>query len=78
MSGTVLDVAREVAAEIAAASPTSIRLSLDAIAETAAIADEVEAVRVEPHAMAELLVSQDTMEGVMAFLEKREPRWRNR
>ena len=76
--GRALDAARELAAEIVAVSPTSVRLSLEAIEETRGIADVVEAARHETDAMDQLLISEDTLEGVMAFAEKRTPHWRNR
>ncbi len=77
-AGTVLEAARELAAEITAVSPTSVRLSLQAVDDVRHVADEVDAVRAESDAMDQLLVSQDTMEGVLAFVEKRPPVWRNR
>ena len=77
-AGGALAAARELAAEITAVSPTSVRLSLQAIEDTRHLADDVEAVRRETDALDQLLISQDTMEGVMAFAEKRAPRWLNR
>ncbi|RCW38827.1 acetyl-CoA C-acetyltransferase [Halopolyspora algeriensis] len=77
-AGAALDGARELAAEILESSPTSTRLSLQVMAETEGIADTLEAVRHDSSALDELMVSEDTIEGVTAFAEKRKPRWRNR
>ena len=46
--------------------------------ETAGIADTVDAVAHPSPALDELMVSEDSVEGVTAFAEKRRPRWRNR
>ncbi|MGD9988179.1 acetyl-CoA acetyltransferase [Pseudonocardia sp.] len=77
-AGGALAAARELAAEILAVSPTSVRVSLQVMQETQAIADIRAAVQHRSAAVDELLVSEDMIEGVQAFAEKREPRWRNR
>ncbi len=77
-AGEALEAARALAAEIIAVSPTSVRLSLQTIEDTRGIADEIDAVRHDTDALDQLLISQDTMEGIMAFAEKRPPRWLNR
>lgn len=76
--GTVLEAARELAARIAAVSPTSVRISLEVMEQTRGIADDVEAARHETDALDQLLISEDTLEGIMAFAEKRPPQWKNR
>jgi acetyl-CoA C-acetyltransferase len=76
--GGALAAARGLAAEIVGVSPTSVRLSLEVMAATRGIADPVEAARHETDAMDQLLISEDTLEGIMAFGEKRQPVWRNR
>lgn len=77
-AGGALEAARELAAQIIAVSPTSVRLSLEVIDETSGIADPVEAARHETDAMDQLLISEDPLEGIMAFAEKRAPQWKNR
>ncbi|MGJ9421235.1 acetyl-CoA acetyltransferase [Aeromicrobium sp. CF3.5] len=76
-AGGTMAAARALAAEIIAVSPTSVRLSLQTIEDTRGIADEIDAVRHDTDALDQLLVSQDTMEGILAFAEKRPPQWRN-
>ncbi|MFT3714508.1 MAG: acetyl-CoA acetyltransferase [Gordonia sp. (in: high G+C Gram-positive bacteria)] len=77
-AGGVLDLAREVARQILAASPTSIRESIAVMADSDAQPDTVEAVRDSISVLDRVLVSQDTTEGILAFLQKREPRWTGR
>ena len=77
-AGRALEGARELAAEILEGSPTSVRVSLRIMAETQAIPDVVDAVDHPSRALDELMVSEDAVEGVRAFAEKRRPRWRNR
>ncbi|TQM01861.1 acetyl-CoA acetyltransferase [Pseudonocardia kunmingensis] len=77
-AGTALAGARELAAEILASSPTSVRTSLQIMAETDGIPDTVEAAAHPSPALDDLLVSADVAEGVAAFAEKRHPRWHNR
>lgn len=77
-AGTALDGARELAAEILDGSPTSTRVSLRIMNETAGIADTVDAVSDPSPALDELMLSEDTVEGMTAFAQKRKPHWRNR
>jgi acetyl-CoA C-acetyltransferase len=77
-AGQALDGARELAARILEGSPTSVRISLALMAETQGIADTVEAVRHRTPLFDELMTSEDALEGMTAFAEKRRPRWRNR
>ncbi len=76
--GQALEGARELAAQILAGSPTSVRLSLALMAETAGMADAVDAVRHRSGLVDELLGTADAQEGPTAFAEKRPPDWRNR
>lgn len=77
-AGSALDSARELAAEILTASPTSVRASLQIMNETAAITDAVDAVEHPTQALDDLMVSEDMLEGLLAFGAKRSPRWTNR
>lgn len=77
-AGKALEAARALAAEILEGSPTSVRLSLEAMREADGIADTVAAVRAPSGAIDELITSEDMAEGMAAFAEKRAPQWRNR
>jgi acetyl-CoA C-acetyltransferase len=77
-AGGALDGARALAAEILDSSPTSVRISLRIMAETQAFTDTIDAVSYHSGALDELMLSQDAMEGVAAFVAKRKPQWRNR
>ncbi|MDQ2797024.1 MAG: acetyl-CoA acetyltransferase [Actinomycetota bacterium] len=77
-AGTALDGARALAAEILEASPTSVRLSLQMMAEAAEFADPMDAIDTPSSALDALIGSQDLLEGMLAFGEKRKPVWRNR
>lgn len=76
--GTALAAARELAAQIIEASPTSVRLSLQIMEETSRFAAEVEAAQFRSPAIDEILASEDMREGVAAFTQKRRPVWKNR
>jgi len=77
-AGGALAGARALADEILAGSPTSVRASLRIMAETDGIADTVDAVTHPSGALDELMASEDVIEGVTAFAQKRPPTWRNR
>jgi acetyl-CoA C-acetyltransferase len=77
-AGGALTGARALAEEILAGSPTSVRASLRIMAETDGITDTVDAVTHPSGALDELMVSEDMIEGLTAFTQKRPPRWRNR
>ena len=57
---------------------TSVRASLQVINETDGIADVLEAVNHPSSAYDDVMLSEDMIEGVTAFSQKRPPRWRNR
>jgi acetyl-CoA C-acetyltransferase len=76
--GKALVVARELAGEILQNSPTSVRASLTLMSEGAKVADVVAAVNQRSDALEDLLMSEDSMEGITAFAQKRIPQWKNR
>lgn len=75
-AGGALDAARELAARVVAGSPSSVRLSLRAMQLADEVPDTVDAVERAEDVLDDLLVSADTWEGVLAFVEKRPPRWK--
>ncbi|HYY10608.1 MAG TPA: enoyl-CoA hydratase-related protein, partial [Kineosporiaceae bacterium] len=77
-AGKALDGARDLAARILEGSPTSVRISLGVMAETEGIADTVDAVRHRSPLFDELMTSEDALEGMTAFAQKRPPQWHNR
>ena len=76
--GEALDGARALAARILAGSPTSVRISLGLMAEAAGVPDAVDAVCRRSRLVDELLATEDAVEGITAFAQKRPPVWRNR
>ncbi|MFZ2512189.1 MAG: acetyl-CoA acetyltransferase [Gordonia sp. (in: high G+C Gram-positive bacteria)] len=76
--GQALDLAREMAAEVLAASPSSVAESIAVMADSEAIGDTVTAVRESLSVLDRVLVSADTREGILAFLQRRKPRWTGR
>ena len=77
-AGGALTGARELAAEILDGSPTSVRISLRVMEETRGIPDVIDAVTYHSPALDDLMISEDAIEGLTAFAQKRKPRWRNR
>ncbi|WGL54010.1 acetyl-CoA acetyltransferase [Nocardioides sp. BP30] len=76
--GTALQGARALAAEILEGSPTSVRTTLRLMTDTAAEPDVTAAVNAPSAAVDALLMSEDAVEGMTAFAQKRSPRWVNR
>jgi acetyl-CoA C-acetyltransferase len=77
-AGQAVAAARELAADIAAVSPTSVRVSLKMMDEAAAVTDTNAAAAAYSHAADEITTSDDSHEGMTAFAEKRAPQWLNR
>ncbi|MFB4302401.1 hypothetical protein [Actinomadura sp. NTSP31] len=46
--------------------------------ETAGIADPVDAIETSSPVLDELMTTEDAVEGLTAFAQKRSPNWRNR
>jgi acetyl-CoA C-acetyltransferase len=76
-AGQALEVARALASEILEGSPTSVRLSLSLMNQTDGIADTVDAVTAPTDVLDQLLTSADAIEGITAFVTKRQPQWKN-
>lgn len=75
--GQALAAARELAAEILDASPTSVRLSLKLMEQTQGIPNTVDAATPPTDIVDELMISADAIEGMTAFAMKRKPQWKN-
>ena len=76
--GKALEAARELASEILAVSPTSVRVSLKAMKAGDVITGALDAIDAGDEAIDDLTLSADMLEGMRAFAEKRKPEWRNR
>lgn len=75
--GTALDAALVLAESICANSPLAVRESLGIINQANEAADEL-AWRLSTEAAARVRASEDSREGIAAFLDKRAPVWRGR
>jgi len=77
--GEALVEARKLADEITSVSPTSVRLTMQIIAEGDREPDDVKATADMYHSTAinALMTSEDMMEGLAAFAQKRPPAWKN-
>lgn len=78
--GKVMDAARALAAEIIAGSPTSVRLTMQLIheGEDSASPDVAARQMIHSSAIDALTLSDDMIEGMSAFAQKRAPQWKNR
>ncbi len=74
--GAALEVALELAAQITANAPLAVRKSRELA--LARYPDEETAFKASNIGAAEVMASEDTREGLAAFIEKRPPRWTGR
>ena len=74
----LMERAMEVAGEIAAVSPSSIRASLRVLRAMDDMDNLQTSLRYSRQVMSDLRETEDFREGVTAFVEKRKPNWVNR
>lgn len=75
--GTAVDEALALAVQVTACAPLAVWESR-AVVLASATADDATLRRLEADAFARVLASEDTKEGLSAFIEKRPPRWTGR
>lgn len=73
----VIDEALALAQKIARNAPMAVAASRQVVLAAESLTDE-ELVSMSDSALARLMASDDLREGLRAFIEKREPKWRNR
>ena len=76
--GMAMDTARDIAARICEASPTAVSTSLEMIHASANILDPITALENSSGKVIKVLVSEDLQIGLVAFLMKQSPKWKNR
>lgn len=74
----VLDQAQELAAQIASANPASVSMNKALLWRMSPDATPYETARIDSEALAELGQRPDASEGVVAFLEKRQPQFKSK
>jgi len=77
-AGNVLHKAREVAEAICAVSPSAVSASLEMMYEGADTVNPVNAMVGQSNAILKFASSEDLQIGLMAFLTKQKPKWKNR
>lgn len=75
--GDVLEAARTMAKAIAGNSPTSIRVSKRVLNSVDDLGDWDKALQLSQTEIVKLMQTKDCREGVMAFAQKRKPKWVN-
>jgi len=74
--GQAVEVALELAAQVTANAPLAVRKSREVALQQ--FPSDEEAFAASNQAIAEVMASEDTREGLTAFIEKRPPRWTGR
>lgn len=74
--GKAVDAALELAAQLSENAPLAVRKSRQIALET--YEDDAAAFQASAVAMGEVMASEDTKEGLTAFIEKRKPEWKGR
>lgn len=77
-TGTALAGARLLAEQLLESSPTSIRFTKELLNDQSRHASEEDSVRQAYAATDKLVASDDFIEGITAFAQKRPPQWKNR
>ncbi|MFM9226103.1 MAG: enoyl-CoA hydratase-related protein, partial [Actinomycetota bacterium] len=75
--GKALEVALELAEKVAAAAPLAVWASREVV-NASQWADDETLKKMSNSAIASVMASEDTKEGLEAFIEKRPPRWKGR
>lgn len=75
-SGKAVDVAIELAAQISQNAPLAVRKSREVALQS--FDNDEDAFKASGRAIAEVMGSEDTKEGLAAFIEKRKPEWKGR
>ena len=77
-AGKVMEKARDIAAQICAASPTAVSSSLEMMNDGGNYLDPVQALEQPTNALLNLLASENLQIGIMAFVTKQKPKWKNK
>lgn len=75
--GAVLDEALVMASKIAQAAPLAVQASRRVVLASADL-EEAELAKMSNREIAQVMASEDTKEGLAAFIEKRAPNWKGR
>jgi len=76
-AGQAMVKARELAETICEVSPTATSASLEMMHEGSNIVDAAEALDQSSNALLKVVISEDLQIGLMAFLLKQSPQWKN-